>query len=105
MQRSLAGGMARLWVRAAGASPALRRRSFFNLGFLSGGGGRVPLTFEGHPLGTDGRVTVQAKVRPRLHYRLLTLCPPALARKLVILDAQNTRGAHTAPSPPFFACA
>ena len=78
MQRSLAGGLARLgchsgcatvgarlWVRAAGASPVRRKRSFFNLGFLSGGGERVPLTFEGHPLGTGGRVTVQAQVRGR----------------------------------------
>ena len=28
-----------------------------------------------------------------------------LARKLGILDGQNTRGSHTAPSPLFFACA
>jgi len=27
-----------------------------------------------------------------------------LARKIGNLDAQNTRGSHTAPSPPFSAC-
>ena len=36
-------------------------RSLFNLSFLSGGE-RVPLTFVGHPLGTDKTITVQARV-------------------------------------------
>ena len=36
-------------------------RSVFGLNFLSGGE-RVPLTFAGHPFGTDGTVTVQARI-------------------------------------------
>ena len=50
--------MSRLCVRAAGAS-ATRTRSFFSLGFLSGGD-RVPLTFE---LPSGDLHSVQAKVR------------------------------------------
>jgi len=47
-------------MRSSGAVRP-RMRSFFNLSFLSGGE-RVPLTFVGHPLGTDKQITVQAKV-------------------------------------------
>lgn len=53
----------RLQISAARGkfSNAGRGRSLFNLGFL-GGGKRIPLTFENHPLGSDKSTTVQAKV-------------------------------------------
>jgi hypothetical protein len=57
--RAAAARLSRLCVRAAGASPALRTRSFFSLGFLSGGD-RVPLIFE---LPSGDLHSVQAKVR------------------------------------------